>query len=52
MLIEQNEQGARDLLMDNPQLAQALLLIQIGFDLITPDDIKALTEVVCIYHIT
>jgi len=43
-LISDNEQGARDLLSENPQLAQALLLIQMSFDLVTADDIKKLTE--------
>ena len=43
-LINDNEQGAKDLLMENPQLAQALLLIQMSFDLVKADDIRQLTE--------
>jgi len=43
-LITDNQQGAKDLLMENPQLAQALLLIEMSFDLVTPDDIRQLTE--------
>merc|ERR1719499_752866 len=43
-LINDNESGAKDLLMENPQLAQALLLIQMSFDLVKADDIRQLTE--------
>jgi len=43
-LIEQDEKGAKDLLMDNPQLAQALLLIEFDFELVGPEDIKALAK--------
>merc|ERR1719300_1088216 len=38
------QKGARDILMETPQLAQALLLIQIEFNLVKPEDIKALTH--------
>jgi len=43
-LISDNAPGAKDLLMENPQLAQALLLIQMSFDLVKAEDIKQLTE--------
>ena len=43
VLIEQNEKGAKEILLDNPQLAQALLLIQMEFNLVKVQDIHALT---------
>ena len=46
VLIEQNEKGAKDILLENPQLAQALLLIQMEFNLVKPTDIHALTKAV------
>eukprot|EP01083_Nonionella_stella_P070836 189765_1 len=44
--IEQNEKAANDVLSDNPQLAQALLLIQMEFNLVKSQDIQALTRYV------
>eukprot|EP00485_Elphidium_margaritaceum_P013861 CAMPEP_0202727826 /NCGR_PEP_ID=MMETSP1385-20130828/185317_1 /ASSEMBLY_ACC=CAM_ASM_000861 /TAXON_ID=933848 /ORGANISM="Elphidium margaritaceum" /LENGTH=325 /DNA_ID=CAMNT_0049394069 /DNA_START=1543 /DNA_END=2520 /DNA_ORIENTATION=- len=45
-LIESNEEGAKDILLENPQLAQALLLIQMEFNLVKATDIHALTKAV------
>merc|ERR1719245_2823069 len=44
VLIEQNEKGAKEILLDNPQLAQALLLIQMEFNLVKVQDIQVLTQ--------
>ncbi len=44
LLIEQNEKGAKEILLENPQLAQALLLIQMEFNLVKTQDINALTQ--------
>ena len=44
VLIEQNENGAKEILLENPQLAQALLLIQMEFNLVKVQDIHALTQ--------
>eukprot|EP01083_Nonionella_stella_P171467 585829_1 len=44
--VEQNEKAANDVLSDNPQLAQALLLIQMEFNLVKSQDIQAL-KIVC-----
>merc|ERR1712154_426099 len=46
VLIEQNESGAKEILLENPQLAQALLLIQMEFNLVRTEDINALTQTV------
>merc|ERR1712154_172940 len=46
VLIEQNESGAKEILLENPQLAQALLLIQMEFNLVKENDIHALTQLV------
>ena len=43
-LIDQNEEGAKQILLDNPQLAQALLFIQIEFNLVNSSDIQTLTK--------
>mmetsp|Transcript_31028 Transcript_31028/g.49832 ORF Transcript_31028/g.49832 Transcript_31028/m.49832 type:complete len:346 (+) Transcript_31028:1311-2348(+) len=45
-LIEQNEKGAKEILLENPQLAQALLWIQMDFGLLKSTDIHALTKLV------
>merc|ERR1712129_55855 len=44
VLIEQNADGAKEILISNPQLAQALLLIQMEFNLVKVQDVQALTE--------
>merc|ERR1712154_589260 len=44
VLIEQNEKGAKEILLENPQLAQALLFIQMEFNLVKVQDIHALTQ--------
>eukprot|EP00483_Globobulimina_turgida_P009973 UN09992 len=44
LLIQQNEKGAKEILLENPQLAQALLLIQMEFNLVKTQDINALTQ--------
>ena len=43
--IVKNETKAKEILNNNPQLAQALLLIQLEFGLILNEDIIALTEI-------
>eukprot|EP01083_Nonionella_stella_P096926 272489_1 len=42
--IEQNEKAANDVLSDNPQLAQALLIIQMELNFVNSQDIQALTR--------
>eukprot|EP01083_Nonionella_stella_P086297 239699_1 len=42
LLIEQNEKGAKEILLENPQLAQALLFIQMEFNMIKVNDIHGL----------
>eukprot|EP01083_Nonionella_stella_P171468 585830_1 len=44
--VEQNEKAANDVLSDNPQLAQALLLIQMEFNLVKSQDIQVLTRII------
>merc|ERR1712048_880734 len=44
VLIEQNADGAKEILISNPQLAQALLLIQMEFNLVKKQDVQALTQ--------
>ena len=46
ILLEKNPAGAKQVLLQNPQLAQALLHIEVLFGLVTPDDIKALQKIV------
>jgi hypothetical protein len=41
-LIDSNEKGAKDLLLTNTELAQALLLIELDFDLVTTENVKTL----------
>jgi len=43
-LIETTEQGARDLLMENPQLAQALLIIQLDFEMCSRQKLVKVVE--------
>lgn len=45
ILLEKNPAGAKQVLLQNPQLAQALLHIEVLFGLVTPDDIKALQKI-------
>lgn len=44
ILATQNPEGCREVLLRNPQLAQALLFMQLGFGLIKPSDIPNLTS--------
>jgi len=43
-LIQTTEQGARDLLMENPQLAQALLIMQLDFEMCSKDELVKVVE--------
>jgi len=43
-LIQTKEQGARDLLMENPQLAQALLLMQLDFEMCSKQELVKVVE--------
>lgn len=43
-LIRKQEQGARNLLMENPQLAQALLLMQLDFDMCSKKELAKVVE--------
>ena len=45
-LLKHNQKKAEKILLNNPQLAKALLLIQIQHNLITPDDIRQLSGVI------
>jgi len=43
-LIRKQEQGARNLLMENPQLAQALLLMHLDFDMCSKKELMKVVE--------
>jgi len=43
-LIRKQEQGARNLLMENPQLAQALLLMHLDFEMCSKKELKKVVE--------
>jgi len=43
-LIQTKEQGARDLLMENPQLAQALLIMQLDFEMCSKQELVKVVE--------
>lgn len=45
-LIRSNEPGARNLLMESPQLAQAILLINLQFDMCKIDELRNVCDVV------
>jgi len=47
-LIQDKEQGARDLLMENPQLAQALLIMQLDFEMCSKQDLVKVVEPVMV----
>merc|ERR550517_2001698 len=47
-LIQDKEQGARDLLMENPQLAQALLIMQLDFEMCSKQELVKVVEPVAL----